>query len=804
VTPPTPTSRIVLTESFADYRTVTWAIAVAFVTTAGVAELQRAVPWSGTRTEFLILASVMAVLSLVAAVFFRIRGRIVQGDEDSNIGLIFLLMGCHFTLRILLEPLGLGVARLATIVLISWVLSQLGSALILLVSMGHRFHPGRWRSAFIAASGVIFAAASFGLALHLKHLDVLGTIQSLNAAIASTFLAATAITLIQAFRERKARTIWLGSAFIVITAGHTDLSWSQQAYDSSFMWGHVLLLIGLTIPLAAAVAENLSLLSSQARLTRRVRRLGRRVEALLDSLPVLVLTLDAAGNLKYANRRAHELLGVPAGTSSRSGGPVWTGGFSQEDTRRLLEDVGHLTHGGPASTARELHLTAPGGGSHWLAIELRSIHDPVEDKPRVLLTGAEITDLLAAQRTAERRHERLSLLTNLAQSIGVEATEERILTRFFELTGDQLGLTAAAILRPEPDQTRLRVSQTAGASLELRELPSQHPLLELALKSYHDGFPQVSTKPAFDEPESGPSCFAVTPLLARGRSVGVLAMAGDGSWPTGAPEDLDVLLQVGTLVGGALHLGDVLKELEEQRRLALQASRLKSEFLANTSHELRTPLSSILGFLNLILEGHISDPEKQRRFLEIAHNSARRLLGIINDVLDLAKIEAGRLETRSEMTPVGPILQDLYALFRHQARDKGVELDVSSANPDLEVFADPDRTRQILTNLLSNALKFTPAQGSISLEVSWTAENVLFSVRDTGPGIPPGEQERVFESFHQVDGSTTRAAGGTGLGLTISRQLAEKMGGDLTLESAGTGQGTTVRLLLPRHPQDRR
>jgi len=296
---------------------------------------------------------------------------------------------------------------------------------------------------------------------------------------------------------------------------------------------------------------------------------------------------------------------------------------------------------------------------------------------------------------------------------------------------------------------------------------------------------------------------ALTPLLAGGQAVGVLVMAG-GRWPTASPEDLDVLLQVGTLVGGALHLGDVLQELEEQRSIALEASRLKSEFLANTSHELRTPLSSILGFLKLILDGHVPEPEQQLRYLRIAHDSATHLLAIINDVLDLAKIEAGRLETQPCTTPVAPILDDLDSLFRHQARDKGVELVVASVEPSLKIHADPDRTRQILTNLLSNALKFTPASGSITVEVSPEGDDLLFTVRDTGAGIPPEELERVFDSFHQVDGSTTRAAGGTGLGLTISRLLAEKMGGSLTLESAGRGLGTTVRLRLPRHPANRR
>ncbi len=799
----TTSTRIVVSERTADLRTVAVAIAVAFLSTAGITGLQGVVRWTGTRPEFLVLAGVMAALSLVAAAFFRARGRIVHGGADSWVGLIFLLMGLHFALRLALVPLHLSPENLAPIVLTSWVATQLASALILLFFMSGRMGGSRREKALIAVEGLLLAAGVFSLGFLLKRFGYVGGIQSLNLAVASIFLIATVVTLVQAFRERQSRIIWLGAAFIIVTAAHTDLIWSHFPYDPAFMWGHVLLLIGLTIPLGAAVAENLSLLSSQARLNRRIRRLGHRVEALLDSLPVLVLTLDGRANLKYANRRAHRLLGVPPGVSSNLAGPVWTQGMEPEDAGRLLDDISRVARGELDGTTNELRLTAPDGTVHWLAVELRPVHDPVEDEPRVLLTGSEITDLLAAQRTAELRHERLSLLTNLAQGIGVETTEERVLGRFFELANEQLGLEAAAILRPEPDRTRLRLSSLAGNLPGLDEILDEDPTATAALRSFNDGFPQVLEPKPGETADRESRWIALTPLLAGGQAVGVLAMAG-GRWPSASPEDLDVLLQIGTLVGGALHLGDVLQELEEQRSIALEASRLKSEFLANTSHELRTPLSSILGFLQLILDGHITDPEQQRHYLQIAHDSATRLLGIINDVLDLAKIEAGRLETRPQMTPVAPILSDLDALFRHQARDKGVQLSMAAVSPTLEIFADPDRTRQILTNLLSNALKFTPANGSITIEVSPTEESVLFSVRDTGAGIPADELERVFDSFHQVDGSTTRATGGTGLGLTISRRLAEKMGGSLSLESAGTDQGTTVRLLLPRYPPDRR
>jgi len=799
----TTSTRIAVTAASTDLRNLVNAMVVAFLVTAGVTGLQSTLPWPGTPTEFTVLAAVIAALALVAAVFFRTRGHILHGGADSWIGLIFLLTGIHFALRLALAAIHLPAEQLVPIVTTSWVATQLGSALILLVFVGGRMGATSARAVLIIGIALAVAAGIFGLALMMKRTALASGINTTNAALAATFLVATTLTLIQAFRERHVRTIWLGAAFIIITAANTDLTWSHAAFDSAFMWGHVLLLTGLTVPLVAAVAESLSLLSSQARLNRRVRRLGQRVEALLDSLPVAVLTLDGEANLKYANRRANALMGVPPGVSSGPSGPIWARGMEPEDGLRLAEVVSRLARHELDHHSTELPLTAPDGTAHWLSVELRPIHDPVEDQPRVLLAGSEITALVVAQRTAERRHERLSVLTNLAQGLGAETSEEGILAHLFTLAREQFGVAAAAILRPEPDQTRLHVGRSIGVSEEVRRALAGAWLTQTALRVFHDGFPNVAEVEPTGIVSLGPGRIALAPLLAAGRSIGVLGMAG-GQWNVTSPEDLDVLLQIGALVGGALHLGDVLEELEEQRSIALEASRLKSEFLANTSHELRTPLSSILGFLKLILDGHVEDPEKQLSYLRIAHDSATRLLGIINDVLDLAKIEAGRLETRPQPTPVAPILEDLDALFRHQARDKGVELGIPTVEKSLEIFADPDRTRQILTNLLSNAVKFTPSSGSIDIEVGAAEDTVTFTVRDTGAGIPSDELERVFDSFHQVDGSTTRTTGGTGLGLTISRRLAERMGGSVTLSSAGVGHGTTARLVLPRRPQDRR
>ena len=240
-------------------------------------------------------------------------------------------------------------------------------------------------------------------------------------------------------------------------------------------------------------------------------------------------------------------------------------------------------------------------------------------------------------------------------------------------------------------------------------------------------------------------------------------------------------------------------ELALARDKALEASRLKSEFLAKMSHELRTPMNAVIGLTDLLLDTELG--EEQRELVDTVRRSGEVLLGIIEDVLDFSKIEAGRLDLEHVELDLRKLLEDTTAMLAPGAHAKGLDL-VLSADPKLPraVRGDPGRLRQILTNLLSNAIKFTE-RGHVELRVEVAdeeAEELLvgFTVRDTGIGIPNTALPTLFESFVQVDASITRRYGGTGLGLTIARQLARLMGGDLTVSSRlgeGSCFGATVR-----------
>jgi signal transduction histidine kinase len=228
---------------------------------------------------------------------------------------------------------------------------------------------------------------------------------------------------------------------------------------------------------------------------------------------------------------------------------------------------------------------------------------------------------------------------------------------------------------------------------------------------------------------------------------------------------------------------------EVARVAAEEANRAKSEFLAVMSHELRTPLNAIGGYAELIALG-IRGPvtPQQAADLERLQRSQRHLLGLINEVLNYARLETARVAYDVRAVPAADVLAEAESLVAPQAAAKGVALSTDAGAPALRVLADAEKLRQVLVNLLSNALKFTAAGGRVALS-------------DTGIGIPAEKLERIFDPFVQVDTTLTRAHEGTGLGLAISRDLARGMAGDITVESA-LGAGSTFTVVLPRPAAD--
>lgn len=240
-------------------------------------------------------------------------------------------------------------------------------------------------------------------------------------------------------------------------------------------------------------------------------------------------------------------------------------------------------------------------------------------------------------------------------------------------------------------------------------------------------------------------------------------------------------------------------DLQKQRELADEANHAKSNFLAVMSHELRTPLNAIGGYVQLLemgVHGSITDP--QREALGRIDRSQRHLLRLINDVLNLSRIEAGRVDYVVEAVSLSEVVLSVTPMIEPQITSKGLTLETAVKSTP-KARADREKLQQILLNLLTNAIKFTPAGGTVRVEAGESAAGLTFvRVADTGVGIPPEMIERIFEPFVQVDASKSRSAEGTGLGLAISRDLARGMGGDLCARST-PGAGSVFQIDLPRH-----
>jgi signal transduction histidine kinase len=287
------------------------------------------------------------------------------------------------------------------------------------------------------------------------------------------------------------------------------------------------------------------------------------------------------------------------------------------------------------------------------------------------------------------------------------------------------------------------------------------------------------------------------PLEVRGEAIGELAVAGKEKIP---PEGLHLAKAIAAQTSIHLETLRLTEELQKRAAELQELDRLKSGFLANMSHELRTPLNSILGFADVMLmelDGPLT--ENMSTDLKLIQKNGQHLLHLINDVLDMAKIESGRMNLNPEKFRLHNMLEEVNSITSTLASERNLSLFIEEdSDKEVEIYADNTRLRQVMINLVNNAIKFTE-KGRIAIRaVKQDSASVLITVKDTGIGIPPEKLEEIFQEFTQVDTSTTRKAGGTGLGLPISRRLIHMHGGRLWAESVGVpGEGSTFFIELP-------
>ena len=286
------------------------------------------------------------------------------------------------------------------------------------------------------------------------------------------------------------------------------------------------------------------------------------------------------------------------------------------------------------------------------------------------------------------------------------------------------------------------------------------------------------------------------PLLREDQILGSLSLnrKAPGAFPS---EVIDALKTFATQSALAIQNARLFREIADKGRQLEAASRHKSEFLANMSHELRTPLNAILGFSEVLAERMFGEVnEKQAEYLQDILSSGRHLLSLINDILDLAKVEAGRLELELGRFHLPTALDNALTLVRERATRQGITLTQTLAEGVGDIVADERKVKQILLNLLSNAVKFTPENGRVGLTATADQDVITIAVSDTGIGIAPEDQAAIFEEFRQVGRDDTRTQEGTGLGLTLAKKFVELHGGRIWVQSH-VGQGSTFSFTLP-------
>jgi signal transduction histidine kinase/HAMP domain-containing protein len=415
-------------------------------------------------------------------------------------------------------------------------------------------------------------------------------------------------------------------------------------------------------------------------------------------------------------------------------------------------------------------------------------------------------ELEARTRELTRSVDRLTALGDVGRAVSSSLDLEQVLTTIVSRAVQISGMDAGAIYEYDEPAEVFHLRATEGLPDEFLE---SAPVLrkgegvtgQLAVMLAPVQIPDISVAGAYQSRARDVllslglrAAFAV-PLLHEGRVVGGLAV--NRRVPGEFPQDIVDLLQTfATQSALAIQNARLFREIEEKSRQLELASKHKSQFLANMSHELRTPMNAVLGYTDLILDNIFGDvPEAIRDTLERVKANGQHLLGLINDVLDLSKIEAGQLTLSVADYSMGEIVQAVVSAVESLAAEKKLALKAMVPADLPPGRGDERRLTQVLLNLAGNAIKFTD-EGGVSIEARISDGAFVVSVSDTGPGISEADRQTIFEEFQQADSSSTRKKGGTGLGLSISRRIVELHGGRLWMESA-VGVGSTFHFTVP-------
>ncbi|MER3589356.1 MAG: histidine kinase, partial [Mastigocladus sp. ERB_26_1] len=414
---------------------------------------------------------------------------------------------------------------------------------------------------------------------------------------------------------------------------------------------------------------------------------------------------------------------------------------------------------------------------------------------------------------ALRSQQHQQLVTQITRNIRRTLDLDVIWQQTVDSLGELLRLKRSIICPYQPSNNKLKViaeyrQSVLSSVLGLEVDIAAEPAFARALTTLEPILEENPKHPLF-----GQETMLVVATCYQDQPNGLIAVTlCDKCYGVTATE-LELAKEVADQLGTAIAHATLYRELEAARQQAEEASRLKSEFLANVSHEIRTPLNGMIGFLKLILDGMADDPEEQKQFILEAHKSSLHLLDVISDILDFAKIEADKMELELVPVSIAELFSDVSNFMRLQAEQKNLsfQMHLPDTSDDILVYGDYQRLKQVMLNLVGNAIKFTH-EGGVTVNADVVRKTVIFQdrefpgmvkvrVADTGIGVSLDQQDKLFQLFSQVDGSRTRQYGGTGLGLVISQKLVEAMGGEVHFYSLGEGLGSTVTFNVPLYQQ---
>ncbi len=552
--------------------------------------------------------------------------------------------------------------------------------------------------------------------------------------------------------------------------------------------------------------------------SERVRHSESRLRAIVENAAPGIVIADADGAIQSFNAAAERMFGYEAreiiGQNIRLLMPQADRGRYEDYLRELSRTEARV---GAVGQSRELVGLRKGGETFPLELRISEVRIG-----RQIIHTAHLTDITERRRSEEALADR-ARMAGLAGDVGLAVTHldglHEVLQRCAERIVERLDGAVGRIWTLHETEDMLELQANAGQSSSSNGDQTRIPIgrSEIGLIA-KERTPYLSNQVIGDtrieaQPwarREGLVAFAGYPLLVRGKLVGVLALFSRSTLPQ---ETMNALAAVADTIAlfvqrhrdkeavrrYAADLEAANEELQNATDAAHAANRAKSEFLANMSHEIRTPMTAILGFSDVLAESIDSPTDTAQRFeaIDAIRRNGRHLLDLINDILDLSRIEAGRLEIESLPCRVPEILEDVASVLRVRALNKGLTLHIEYDGGIPEVIqTDPTRLRQVLINLIGNAIKFTE-MGEVRVRIRFVSHDappsLCIDIVDTGIGMTPEQAEGVFRPFAQADASMARRFGGSGLGLTISRRLAKLLGGNVEIVATRPGSGTHIR-----------